>query len=450
MQPMNRFTEGKILLPLVRFALPVLLALFLQAMYGAVDLLIVGKFAKTLDISAVATGSQLMHSITTIVVGLSTGLTVLLGQKIGEGRSDLAGRVIGTGIVLFSLLAIAVSALGILLAPALAQALNAPIEAFEACVAYLRICCGGTIFIVAFNVLGSIFRGIGDSNMPLITVAIACACNIVLDLLFVAVFHMGAAGAAWATVIAQALSVLLSLLVIKKRTLPFTLHKSDLRLDRQFVRGTLQLGIPIALQELLVGISFLVIHAIVNALGLIASAGVGVAEKLCGFIMLIPSAFMHSMSAFVAQNIGAMRRDRARKALLSGVLLSLAAGISMFYLAFFHGDLLSWIFAKDLEVIAASFDYLKAYAVDCLFTCFLFCFMGYFNGVGSTVFVMAQGIIGAFLVRIPVAFFMSRIANVSLFLIGLATPASTVVQITLCLIFFVITERRAKAASTPL
>jgi len=285
-------------------------------------------------------------------------------------------------------------------------------------------------------VIGSIFRGIGDSKTPLMTVLIACVCNIAGDILLVAVFHMGTAGAAIATVGAQMASVLISLLILRHRNLPFQVQRADLHFNGMVIRKVTGLGIPIALQDLLVGISFLVLLAIVNGLGLVASAGIGVAEKVCGFIMLIPAAFMQAMAAFVAQNIGAGRYDRARKALVYAIAVSTVLAVLMFVLRFWRGDLLSGIFANDPQVILASADYLKAYAIDCLLTCFLFCFIGFFNGLGMTRFVMIQGILGAFLVRIPVAFFMSRQVPVSMFHIGLATPCSTIVQVILCLIWF--------------
>lgn len=446
METKNAFTEGKILSPLLRFAVPVLLALFLQATYGAVDLLVVGKFAETADISAVATGSQIMHTITMVLVGLAMGITVLLGQKIGAGEPKSAGRVIGSGICLFAILTLVCTVLFVALAAPIARLMQAPEAAFSPTVSYLRICSGGMLFIIAFNVLGSIFRGIGDSKMPLITVAIACVVNIGGDLLLVAVCKLGAAGAAIATIGAQAVSVLLSMIIIAKRTLPFTLTKQDIRLDKYYTGQILKLGMPLALQDLLVSISFLVIMAIVNSLGLIESAGVGVSEKLCAFIMLIPSAFMQSMSAFVAQNIGASKPERAKKALFYGILTSLAAGFITGWLSFFHGDLLSSIFANESAVIGASADYLKAYAIDCLLTSFLFCFIGYFSGMGKTVFVMSQGIIGAFLVRIPISYFVSRIAGVSLFYIGLATPASTLLQILLCAVYFLLINKKSAPA----
>jgi putative MATE family efflux protein len=261
--------------------------------------------------------------------------------------------------------------------------MNAPQEAYVQTVAYTRICCGGAIFIVAYNVLGSIFRGIGNSKVPLIAVAIAAVFNVFGDILFVAGFHMGAAGAAYATVMSQALSVILSFFIIRKMGLPFAFHFKMVRFNGNLIRKVISLGIPIALQDLLVSISFLIIMSIVNGIGVVASAGVGVAERLCGFIMLVPSAFMQSMSAFVAQNYGAGKLDRAIRALFYGIGTSLACGIVLGYLAFFHGDSMSMVFSKDMQVVAASADYLKAYAIDCLFTAFLFCFIGFFNGTGD-------------------------------------------------------------------
>ena len=295
---------------------------------------------------------------------------------------------------------------------------------------------GGAVFIVAYNLLGSIFRGIGDSRVSLITVLIACILNIGGDLLLVGGFGLNVAGAAIATVFAQAMSVALSLLLIRGKHLAFILRRQDIRFDGAIIGRILKLGSPVALQDLLVNITFLVIIAIANSMGTIPSAGVGVAEKLCAFVMLVPSAYMQSMSAFVAQNIGAGLETRARRALLYGVLSSLMAGLLMGWAAFFHGDVLAGIFADDPAVIAAAWEYLKAYAIDCLLTSFLFCFVGFFNGCGQTLFVMAQGMVGALGVRLPVALLVSRAADSSLFHLGLATPASTVVQIFLCGIWY--------------
>ncbi|MCI9511667.1 MATE family efflux transporter [Oscillospiraceae bacterium 50-60] len=427
------FIEGPILNPLLRFTFPVLLALLLQAMYGAVDLMVVGQFGQPADVSAVSTGSQVMHTVTALVTGLSMGATVLLGQKLGEGKPEEGGKVLGSAIALFAAVALVLTAAMLWAASPLARLMQAPAEAFAQTVIYVRICSGGAVFIVAYNVLGAMFRGLGDSNTPLLTVTIACAANIAGDLLLVGPCGLGVAGAALATVLAQAVSVALSLLFIKRRGLPFSFSTRDIRFDPRHTGRILRLGVPVALQDVLVSVSFLAIAAIVNGLGVIASAGVGVAEKLCGFIMLVPSSFGQSLSAFVAQNIGAGRKDRAKRAMLYGMGSSLCCGVVLAWLSFFHGSLLAGLFARDAAVIGAAADYLRAYAIDTLLTAILFCFIGYFNGRGNTAFVMVQGIVGAFLVRIPVSLFMSRLEPVSLFQVGLATPCSTVVQIVLFL-----------------
>lgn len=442
MEQKTSFTEGKIMQPLVLFAFPVLLALFLQAMYGAVDLLIVGKFASSADVSAVSTGSQIMTTLTNLISSFAMGTTILLGQQIGSGKREEGGRTVGTAILLFAGIAVVMSVFMVVFAPQISGIMNAPEEAFEKTVDYIRICGGGMLVIVAYNLIGCIFRGLGDSRTPLITVAIACVFNIAGDLLLCAVFNMGTAGAAIATVFAQIVSVIASLIFISKKDLPFTMKKENIRTHKDYLRKMVGFGAPIALQDLLVSISFLIILAIVNAMGVIASAGVGVAEKVCAFIMLISSAFMQSMSAFVAQNYGAGKMVRARKALHYGITVSFAIGVVMFVITFFHGDVLAGIFSSDGEVVAAAADYLKAYAIDCMFTAIFFCYTGFYNGIGKTRFVMIQGILGAFCVRVPVSYFMSLRPEPSLFHIGLATPLSSALQLILCVGFMLYLRKK--------
>ena len=441
MENTKNFTNEGVLKSLIKFAIPVLAALFLQSLYGGVDLLIVGQFAETADVSGVATGSLLMQTVTMVITGLSMGITIYVGQKIGEGKSEEAGKAIGAGVVLFVLIGMILSAILVIFTKDLANMLHAPQEAFAQTCEYILVCGLGTIFIGLYNLLGAIFRGIGDSKTPLLTVFIACVFNIAGDLLLVAVFGLGSMGAALATVIAQAASVIISIFIILKKPLPFVFKKEYIRFDTRIIMKELQLGTPIALQELLVGLSFLVIQTVVNSIDVVASAGVGVAEKVCGFIMLVPSAFSQSMSAFVAQNIGAGFKDRAVKALKYGIATSFCVAIVIGSFTFFKGDLLANIFTKDAEVIVQAHDYLKAYAIDTFLTAILFCFIGYYNGCGNTFFVMLQGIVGAFCVRVPVVILISNLEHTNLFHIGLATPLSSVFQIALCLIFMVYTNR---------
>ncbi len=441
----KNFTQGPIMGPLVAFVFPIMFAMLIQALYGAVDLLVVGQFSDAANVSAVAVGSQLMHTFTVVIMDLAMGATVLLGQHIGRQEQEKCGKVLGATIFFFAAFAIVLALVMQPLAVPAASALNAPEEAFSQTVAYIRICAGGTIFIAAYNVLGSVFRGIGDANLPLISVIIAAVFNVGGDLFFVAVLGMGAAGAAIATVMAQALSVLLCLLIIKKKGMPFRFSLKDIGAHPNVLKRMLRVGTPIALQDVLVSISFLIIMAIVNELGVVASAGVGVAEKLCGFIMLLPAAFSQAMSSVTAQNYGAGKMDRAEKALRFAVFVSLACNVVIFYVAFFHGTALASIFSKDASVCLAAADYLKGYGIDCLLTAVFFCFLGFFNGYSKTGFVMLQGIIGAFGVRLPLSIIFSRIRPVSIFRISLATPASSAVQIVLCLAFFFWCRKKYKS-----
>lgn len=435
------FTKGPILVPLIQFALPVLFALVLQAMYGAIDLLVVGKYGSAADVSAVSTGSQLMTTITGMIASFSMGTTILLGQQIGQGKGKEAGKTVGASICLFALVGIVVTVLLGIGSQGLASVMQAPVEAFDKTAHYILICGLASLVIISYNLIGAIFRGLGDSKTPLFTVGIACVVNILGDLFMCGVVGMGTEGVAIATVFAQFISVVVSLLLIKRRKLPFSFSKEDLSLDKKIVNRVVFFGAPVAISDFLVGMSFLVIAAIVNSLGLIPSAGVGVAEKVCAFIMLVPSAFMQSLSAIVAQNYGAGKRERAYRTLRIAILLSIVAGVIMGYVTFFHGDRLARIFSKDTEVVLAAFAYLKAYAIDCLLTAFLFCFVGFYNGIGKTKFVMLQGICGAFLIRVPLSFVFSQVKPISLFRIGLATPCSTIVQIILCFCMLVKIKR---------
>ena len=428
----------------MQFALPVLFAMFLQALYGAIDLAVVGRFAESADMSAVGTGSQIMMTITGLITSFAMGLTILLGQRIGEGRMGSGGTIVGTGISLFTIVGLIMTVAVACGSGWITGIMHAPPEAFELTRTYVLICGCGSLAIVGYNFISAVFRGLGDSTTPMITVFIASVFNVTGDLLLVAVFHMGAAGAAIATVAAQLASVVISFFLIRRRGLPFAMNRSMIRLDKEIIRRVFLLGLPIALQDFLVGISFMIILAIVNSIGVTESAGVGAAERVCTFIMLIPISFMQSMSAFAAQNKGAGKYDRAQKALWMAIGVSTLFGIFMFFIAFFHGDLLAWLFSRNPEVIQAAADYLKAYGIDCLLTCFLFCFIGFFNGMGMTTFVMVQGIAAAFLIRVPVAWFFSRMEPVSLFYIGLGIPMSTVLQIALCFMALWYLRRKIK------
>lgn len=431
----NNFTEGNILRKLSLFMLPVLGALILQAAYGAVDLLVVGRFGSTAGLSAVSTGSQLMNLVTFMVTQLAMGATVLIARYLGEKKPERIGAVLGGATVVFAILATVLFVLLVFFAHPIAVLMQAPSEALGLTTRYVRICGMGIFFIVAYNMLAAIFRGLGDSKSPLLFVLVACLINIAGDLLFVAGFKMDAAGAAIATIMAQAVSVVLAIVILLKKDLPFTLKKSDFRLNPQ-CRKFLQVGLPLALQEVLTQASFLALCAFVNRLGLTASSGYGVASKIVSFAMLIPSALMQSMASFVAQNVGASKPKRAKQAMFTGMGIGLVFGCAVFALVMLKGDVLAGIFSTDAEVVQKGFEYLKGFAPETILTAILFSMLGYFNGNNKTVFVMIQGLVQTLLVRLPMSYLMSIQPNANLTKIGLAVPVSTLVGVLLNTAFY--------------
>lgn len=439
----NDFTQGNIVVKMLKFMVPILGALILQAMYGAVDILVVGWFGTTAGISGVSTGSNIVNLIIFTIAGLSMGITVVIGRYLGEKRPERVGRVIGGAVCLFALLAVIIAVLMLVFARPLAVLMQAPEEALDLTVTYVRICGGGIAFIIAYNVISSIFRGLGDSKMPLIFVAIACVVNIVGDLIFVAVFKMNVAGAAIATVLAQAVSVVLSLIIIRRQKLPFTMTKKDICFNSE-IGKFVRVGIPIAFQEVLTQVSFLALCAFINRLGLDASSGYGVANKIVSFVMLVPSSLMQSMASFVAQNFGAGLEKRARKSMLVGMCIGGCVGILIAVFAFFRGDLLARIFSDDPAVILRAAEYLRGFAPEAFLTAVLFSFIGYYNGHEQTLFVMLQGISQTFLVRLPMSYIMSIQPDASLTMIGLAAPSATAFGIIINIIFFVFYSRKLK------
>lgn len=429
------FTTGSIPVKMTKFMFPILGALILQAMYSAVDLLIVGQFGTTAGISGVSTGSSIMNLVTFTLCALTTGVTVLIGQYLGEGNQSRLGSLIGNAVCFFLILAVLLTIVMVVFARPIAILMQAPEEAVELTALYIRICGAGFIFVVFYNFISSIFRGLGDSRLPLIFVAIACITNIIGDLVLVAGFHMNVAGAAIATIAAQAVSVILSLAIIRKKQLPFCMTKADLRFGME-IQKFLKVGTPLALQEFLTNLSFLALCAFINRLGLEASSGYGVAQRIQSFVMLIPSAIMQSMASFVAQNVGAGKEDRAKGAMKCGMTIGCAIGIFISYLAFFHGDMLASIFTGDELVIQKAFEYLKGFALEAIVTSILFSYMGYFNGHSCSLFVMAQGLAQSFLIRLPMSYFMSIRPDASLTGIGLAAPTATIFGIVLCTIYY--------------
>ena len=413
------FTQGSILKKLLWFMVPILGALILQAAYGAVDLLVVGRFGSTSGLSAVSTGSQVLNLVTFVVTQLAMGITVLIARYLGEKKPDKIAPLLGGAAIVFAMISVGLCVLLVCFTRPISVLMQAPEESLDLTVSYVRICGCGIFFIVAYNLLSAIFRGLGDSKSPLLFVLVACVVNIVGDLVLVAGLHMDASGAALATVLAQAISVVCAVIMLFKKELPFTLTRKEFRLSSQ-CRRFLQIGLPLALQECLTQLSFLALCAFVNRLGLEASSGYGVASKIVNFAMLIPSALMQSMASFVSQNVGAGNPKRAKQSMLTGIGVGVGFGCVVFALVMLKGDVLAGFFSTDAGVIQKGFAYLKGFAPETIVTAVLFSMIGYFNRNQKTFWVMVQGLVQTLLVRLPMAYVMSIQPNASLTMIGLA------------------------------
>ena len=440
---MNDLTKGNIGSKLLKFALPFLFASFLQALYRAADLFVVGQFADSVAVSAVAIGSQVMQTLTGIILGISMGGTILISKRIGEKNNEGAAIAIGSLSILFIIFAIVLTPLMILATNPAITLMHTPAEAVEYTRQYIIICAAGIPFIIGYNAVSGIFRGIGDSKTPVYFVLIACIINILVDIVLVAVFKFGAAGAAIATVLAQAISFIVSLIYMIKKGFTFEVNRKHFRLDKEAIKQILIVGFPLALQDALVNVSFLIITAVINTLGLVASAAVGVVEKIIVFAMLPPTAFGSAVSAMTAQNIGAGKPERAKKVLQYGIAYSLIFGLIAAAYCQIWPETLTAIFSNDSEVIIVAGQYLKSFSIDCIIVSFVFCFNGYFSGNGKSVLSLIHSLIATFGFRIPLTYFISEMAGVTLYELGWAAPLSSLVSILICLGYFYYQNRRS-------
>ena len=429
-------TKGNIWKQLVWFAVPFFISNLIQSLYSLIDLIILGHFGGTNSISAANIGGQVLVILTNLAAGLSGGGTVMLGNYLGSKRKDKINGAISTLLTTLTVMAAVFMVLLFILKQPLLRLLDTPEEAFSQAEQYLFICTLGLLFIYGYNALSAIMRGLGDSRTPMIFVMIACVINIILDLVLVAGCHMDAAGAAIATVAAQAVSVVFAIILLVKKQLPFTITKADFRLN-EHCKKALKTGLPLALQECLTQGSFLALCAFVNRLGLEASSGYGVACKVVNFAMLVPSSLMQSMASFVSQNVGAGNEKRAKKAMYSGMGIGLVIGCIVFALVMFKGNLLTGIFTTEQVVIQKGYDYLRGFALESIVTAILFSMIGYFNGHDKTLWVMIQGLIQTLLVRLPLAYYMSIQPDASLMKIGLAAPVATIFGIVINIIFYI-------------
>lgn len=437
----KNLTTGSVFGNIVRFSLPYLFSYFLQTLYGMADLFIIGQYADASGTTAVSVGSQVMHMLTLMIVGLAMGATVTIGQAVGARDQKSAARYTGNTMTLFLVLSVAVTGLLLALARPIAAVMSTPAEAVSGTVAYLRICFLGVPLITAYNIIASVFRGLGDSKRPMYFIAVACAVNIALDYLFIGALHMGPAGAALGTTLAQAVSVAVSLAVMRGG---IALTRDDFRPQRAIMGRILRIGVPIALQDGLIQIAFLFITVIANRRGLTDAAAVGIVEKIISFLFLVPSSMLSTVSALGAQNIGAGKPRRALQTLWYAIAVAFGFGVLISVVIQFVAEPVVALFTHDAAVVAAGGPYLRGYILDCCFAGVHFCFSGYFCAIGRSELSFVHNITAVVLVRVPGAYLTSRYFPATLLPMGLATAAGSLLSVIICVIAFLVLRRHGK------
>lgn len=442
----KNLTTGSVFKNIIIFSLPYLLSYFLQTLYGMADLFIIGQFEGVASTTAVSIGSQVMHMLIVMIVGLAMGTTVNIAQAVGAGKHKQAAQNIGNTIVLFMSLSIILTIALLLFVQPIISAMSTPEEAVSGTLAYLTICFIGIPFITAYNIISSIFRGMGDSKSPMYFIAVACAANIALDYFFMGALHLGPAGAALGTTLSQAISVLVALVVIWQRK-SIVLERNDFQPQRLIMHQLLKIGIPIALQDGLIQIAFIVITVIANMRGLNDAAAVGIVEKVISFLFLIPSSMLSTVSALGAQNIGAGKPKRAIQTLQYAALIAVSFGIFVSITIQFTAEPIISLFTNantpgGAEVIRLGSQYLRGYIWDCIFAGIHFCFSGYFCACGRSILSFMHNIIAIIFVRIPGAYLTSQLFPTTLLPMGLATAAGSLLSVLICLIAFRIIKRK--------
>ena len=438
----KNLTTGSVFKTVVYFSLPYLLSYFLQTLYGMADLFIVGQFNGVDSITAVSIASQVMHMITVMIVGLAMGATVMIGRAVGAGKHEEVSTVIGNTIALFMALSVIIMIVLLMVVKPIAAVMLTPPEAFGETVTYLTICMIGIPFITGYNIISSIFRGMGDSKSPMYFIGIACAANIVLDYLFIGVFKLGAAGAALGTTLSQSISVIISLTFIRKRKMGISLSRKDLKPKTEVILNLLKVGIPVALQDGFIQISFLIITIIANNRGLNDAAAVGIVEKIIGILFLVPSSMLSTVSVLSAQNAGAGKHDRARQTLWIGILITVVFGtISAVVMQFTAGSVIG-LFTDNTKVILLGGQYMSSYVWDCIFAGIHFCFSGYFCAYGLSGISFIHNSISIICARIPLAYLASIYFADTLFPMGIAAPVGSIVSVVICISVFIWLSKR--------
>ena len=415
-------TEGSLVGTLCIFALPFLLANILQSLYGAVDLFVVGKYCDARSVAAVSTGTQVTQIVTSLSSGLTLGSTIVIGNYMGQKNLDMVKKAIGTTLTIFSAFALLLTGLMLVFEAPLLTLLNTPKESFGLTMTYVAVCAWGNFFICGYNSISAILRGCGDSKKPMIFVAVACVLNIILDFILVRYAGMGVAGTALATVISQGVSMGIAVIDLKKHSFIFDFKLSSFRVHGGLAKKLASVGIPISLQELMVRISFLYLMTVMNGCGVAAASIVGIGSKYDVFAMLTATSMANALAAITAQNIGAGKPERARKALWYSMGFALGVSMMFWLWAQVSPETMIGAFTKEEEIIRAGIPFFRSCSYDYIMVAMVFCLNGYLNGRSKTVWTMISCSAGALLLRIPMVYFFGKYFAEDLGMLGKIAP----------------------------
>ena len=388
-------TEGNVRKILIQYAVPLVVISLMQSMYSMADLLISGHFVGARGISGINNSGQVMELLTKIIIGLSQGGNILIGQFFGAKQDQKRQETVNTLFFSFMALSLALAFLVFLSAGNILRMLSAP--AYEEALAYLRICSLGIVFIAGYNALAAAVRGVGDSKRPMKIIVISTCTNVVLDLLFVGGFRMGTSGAAAATVISQGVSFGLILVHVLRNPEVFGVVLSKPQFYGKRFSRIIALGIPCAVQMSLAAISWLTVTKFVNGYGVTASAGAGVSAKIKDFCQLFISAVSSATSTMVAQTLGAGKYERAREILYTAMKLTCGAAVLLILLVEAGAPAFAGCFTSDPGAVDVAAMNLRIEIVGQIFYAVFMIYHGFAIGAGHTWFVLLSSFVNCIL-----------------------------------------------------
>ena len=400
-------TEGKVWIVIVRFAVPLLVGNLLQQFYNITDSIIVGQFLGKEALAAVSASFFIYYFIISLVIGVGSGTTVVISQLFGAKQYQKVQLAFSSFFIFMLVGGIILSIAGIIFAEPVFRLTNTPEEVIPQAVAYFRIYIGGTFLFVTFNSIISILRGVGESVRPMLFILITTVLNIAFDLLFILVFKWGIEGAARATVVSQGIGMCIALAYVNNTHPLLSIKKQDMLFDWKLFKESLKIGLPTSVQQCAIALGLIALLGIVNSFGTNTLTAYGAAGKIDTIITQAILTLSGALAAFCGQNIGAGRLDRVKKGVQFTMYTNIALGLLTFAAVYLFGNEMMRIFTKDIDVVAIGKEYLLIIGGFFIVHGALNVYNGALRGAGDTLFPMITSLVCLWLIRIPLAYYLS-------------------------------------------